>query len=146
MSIELYDKLKKELPFQETSLKIIIKTRNEEMDYTLSKNIINLIKPQEEEAKIFEAERGKKVFLREYSLKDAAGEIAYKLMTNLNTCFIIKVKENEIEIEDIECPPCEKDASSKIPENHYILENGKVIEEIKEKTYRVYTCRVKPPS
>lgn len=146
MSIELYDKLKEELSFQATSLKIIVKTRNEETDYTLSKNIINLIKPQEEEAKIFETKEGKKIFQREYSLKDAAGEIAYKLMTNLNTCFIIKISGNEIEIEDIECPPCEKDAYSEIPKNHYILENGRVIEEVKEKTYRVYTCRVKPPS
>ncbi len=69
--------------------------------------------------------------------------VALKLTSKLKECFIIKLLEDKLEVEKIECPPCEEGAFTKMPDKYFLLEDGRVVEKRDANVYLVYVCRFK---
>ncbi len=123
---------------------IRVETGDDEEDYKLSKKIINILKPTEEFAE--RRKQPKEVFLREYKVKGILKEIAYKVLTRVNDCFEAEIEKDKITVRVINCPPCREGAVTEIRNNYYLISGGRIIEKINDNLFRVYTCRVKPPS
>lgn len=141
-AIDLFEELKK-FGDKEETIRVRVVGSNEEFDYKISKQVIRIINPLEEIAEKSRDKYGQEIFHRTYTVKGAPRDIMYKLMVNLKTCFIIKRENHDIVIEDIKCQPCKPGATTEIKTKHYLLSEGRIIEEEIEGKYRVYTCKLK---
>ena len=143
--LELLETLKDVAESQSDSEVIIrVETIDDEDDYKLSKRIINILKPTEEFAE--RKKQPRELFLREYRVKGNLKEIAYKVLTRVNDCFEAEINKDKITVRVIKCPPCKEGAVTEIKNNYYLVSGGRIVEKISNNLFRVYTCRVKPPS
>lgn len=143
--VELLDTLKNvSEDYVDRDIVIRVETSDDEDDYKLSKKIINILKPTEEFAE--RKEEPKELFLREYKVRGNLKEIAYKVLTRVNDCFEAEIEKDKITVRVIKCPPCKEGAVTEIKNNYYLISGGRIIEKVDDNLFRVYTCRVRPPS
>lgn len=126
-------------------ISITIESPDDEQSYILGKDIIRIIKPNEEIAKRKIVERNKEIFERTYISSGDISNILIKLFMNLKGCLKIKITNSNIRICPIECPSCEPGSFTNLPEKFFLLDNGRIVEKISDNEYNLYLCRLSKP-